>query len=319
MVAVGEHSNADINFAGVTLSADPQMMILAWGPLSSKNVRQERWATEFGGQNGSGEATDIDAHGGSKRIVVVGNYQDNGTGHTHLDGSPANKAVNTNYFLQALDFDGSHTYAYSSTGVPADPSDTVMADHVEFANDGQVYIAGEFHGTMNPNDNLLGTQAPPVVADNSGSDFDYFVVRFRSADQMGGPQKFPTWVNYSNFNASNTSSPTIITERIRDMHAYDNAVAITGSFANPEVEGSQVRGFAHIHDFSGFFTPGTRDPRFVSDYDVNLSNPTFPFFGRAVTATGSRLTIGGRNLDTNYDLGGPTLPGGFGFLVSYSY
>ncbi|GEM_PF-3996802 len=340
MVAAGEFSN-DFSFAGANLNSSPQLMVLAWDSLSG-GTRPEQWARQFGGTSGSGIVTDVDAHRASERITVVGNYTDDGSGHTHVDGTPANTATNWSFFLESMDFNGNQTDKFSSPAGTTGPADSERVGQVEFAPDGEVYIAGKFHGQLNPNGNvapvyrgLSKSQFPAPEAVYSSDDEDYFVIRYTSADDLGTDD---SWVNFSDLNPGNTSgnpnSPTIMKEEIWDLQAFADSIAITGEVIEPPSEtGVQRYGFAHIHDFSQpYVTPRPTDPEdYVLDpsapsgtkeYDIAYENTYgsgLAFYGRGVAATTDRLAVAGHNIDTNYNLGGPTLPGGYGFLVSYEY
>jgi hypothetical protein len=339
MVAAGEFSN-DFSFAGANLNSSPQLMVLAWDSLSG-GTRPEQWATQFGGTNGSGIVTDVDAHAPSGRITVAGNYTDDGSGHTHVDGTSANTPTNWSFFLESLDFNGNQTDKYSSPAGTSGSADTEELSQVEFAPDGEVYIAGQFHGELNPNGNVAPnysgapkSQFPAPEAQYSSADEDYFIIRYTSADELGTDD---AWLNFSDFNPGNTSgnpnSPTLLKEKIWDMQAFADSIAITGKVIEPSSEtGQQTYGFAHIHDLSGsaFYWPAADSPvDYVaapstsnSEFDVALQNGVgtgLRFYGRGIAVTPERLAIAGLNVKTNYSLGGPTLPGGYGFLVSYEY
>ena len=340
MVVAGEFSN-DFNFAGAALNSSPQLMVLAWDSLSG-GTRTEQWARQFGGTNGSGTVTDVDAHQQSERITVVGNYTDDGSGHTYVDGTSANAATNWSFFLESLDFNGNQTDKFSSPAGTTGPADSETVGHVEFAPDGEVYIGGQFHGQLDPNGNLAPNYKlaprrdfPLPEASHSSADDDYFIIRYTSADQLGTDD---TWLNFSNLNPGNTSgnpnSPKIMKEKIWDMQAFADSIAITGQVVEPPGEtGIQRYGFAHIHDFSQpYVTPGPTDPEdYVLDpsapsgtteYDIPYENSYgsgLALYGRGVAATTDWLAVAGLNVDTNYSLGGPTLAGGYGFLVSYEY
>jgi hypothetical protein len=333
LVAAGEYTNS-LSFARNNLNNPRQLMVLTWNPLSSGS-RVENWGVSFGGQNGSGQVTDIDAHNDSERITVVGNYTNSGAGHIHLNGVSANTATNTSFFLQSMNFNGSHTDAYSSPGSPADPDDFETVSQVEFAPDGEVYVAGQFYGNLNPAGHLAPNYpgSPSLETNGGNENTDYFIVRFTSADQLGSDD---SWVNFSDFydsnTASNSNSPNFIHEEIRDMQAFADAIAISGSVSDPRDTGTpQLYGFAHIHDFSVYYNkPGPLDPvdyiqesgTSNTEYDIayyNSFGSGVNFYGSAVAATTERLVVGGTNADTNYSLGGSNLPGGYGFLISYGY
>ena len=205
---------------------------------------------------------------------------------------------------------------------------------MEFVPNGSVYISGQFHEKLNPGGHLAPNYharryVPPLEANNSDDDFDYFIVRYSSADKLGDDD---TWANFSNLNAANTgsnsNSPTIQREEIRDMTATTNYVAITGSVSDPGNEtGGKTSGFAHVLDFTEY-PPASDAPLYYrepsgsssgDEYQLTYENSQSPFYGRAVDNTSDNLVVGGTNLDTNYSLGGPTLPGGQDFIVSYQF
>lgn len=303
-----------------------QAMTLKWSEFDGTE-RLRLWGEGFGGK-GWTHSEDI-AIGPDGDVANVGFYPDE---HVHLDGTAAPTAMSpngiTNLYIQTHDPDGSPSSAYGSR-TPGQEFIQKATD-VDFNAGGEMFVAGDFHGqlvesrTTDPllDDMLANTGSsnfPTPEADYSQYDYDHFLIRFDGADNFLGKE---SWYNFSNMNRGNQNSPEIEVEQIRDLTAGNDYVAIAGRAAPPETQTGEWHGFAHMYDFSSF-DPGKTSPEDFtgqSEYTkpyVRASGESF--VGTAVDFSDDLLTVGGFNGETNYSLGGPTLPGGYGFFVGYTY
>lgn len=330
LVATGWHED-DFSFAGSSLP-DPranndgkEAMILAWTSWSGSS-RSEDWAESFGG-TGKNVPSDIAVHDTSGDIAVVGNYDDD---HKHLDGSSADQATNNSFFIQTVDYSAVPLDHYGSPGNPAAADDTESIESVDFAPNGDLYIAGDFHERLEPQTGSCtlvpnwcsANKGKPDPANYTDADTDYFLVRYPPAS--GDPTGAANIGNdagfiYSDWNADNHTSPFVIrSETIAEVSATNSYAAITGKVSDFVGEGGyKPNGFVHFFDFSGFYPPS--QPADYTGFDIKYRNDSEFFYGKSAAQTSSRLTVGGRNSDTSYSLGGGTLPGGDDFIVSYSF
>lgn len=327
LVASGTY-NFPFDFGSDTLpypgsAYERQAMTLKWSEFDGTQ-RTRLWGEGFGGK-GWTHSEDV-AIGPDGNVANVGFYPDE---HMHLDGTSAPTAMSpngiTNLYIQTHNPDGSPSSAYGSRT----PGDELIqkATDVDFNQDGEMFVAGDFHGRLveSPNDPLLdaflGYPSYPVPeANNTQYDYDHFTVRFDGANNFLGHE---TWYNFSNMNQGNQSSPDIAVEQIRDMTAGNDYVAIAGRAAPPETQTPHWHGFVHMYDFSSIDPPETYPLNFNGQDSYTKSYVRASgesFVATAVDFSDDLLTVGGFNGETNYSLGGPTtLPGGYGFFVGYTY
>jgi len=321
LVATGFH-DVGFDFGSSTLP-DPsasndgdEAMILAWG--RDDGSRTQDWGESFGGTGGN-YPSDVSVHKPSNDIAVVGNYDDQ---HSHLGGGSADPATNRSFFIQTTDTSGNHLDAYGSTGNPAHPDDTESLASVDFAPSGDLFVVGSFHQKLQPNyptsctlvpNYCSGGNRPEPVAENSDADVDYFIAGLTSASNITDD----FWFKFSDLNASNQTSPVIREETVAEVTATDNFVAVAGKVIDPTGEGNTPHGFSHVYDFTGNYRPP--QPTTYSNFTKTYQDSDDDFYGSSVANSNERLLVGGTNEETNYSLGGSTLPGGNDFLVVYEF
>lgn len=309
-LSVAGWHNRDIGFASSTLTHhsgdEEETMVLQWSQ-SSTGARSELWGVTFGG-SGSNIPADIAADNLTGDIAVVGNYDDQ---HTHLDNTSADQATNNSFYIQTMDRLGNHRAADASPNQSSNPDYTEFMTSADFNDAGELFVAGHLHGKIDKNWPATGNDYT-FDGDNSGADEDYFVVRFADASSLANNS---AWRTESDWNQSNTTSPKITLERVHELTATEDYVAITGQVCDASVE-CERDGFAHIFDFNQSYP---LHPSSYSGYTVTYQNSGDGFWGDSIDHESGRFAVGGTNTDTNYSLGGGQLPGGYDFLAGYGF
>lgn len=309
VVASGKYDSAT-GFAGDSLphqSGDQwETMVLQWDA-----ARSAQWAVGFGGQ-GDNVPNDIAIRNSNGDVAVVGDYHD---AHTHVNGTQADPATNSSVFIQTINASGNHIDAVGSQGNPTRSDDRESATAVDFNSNGEVFVGGFFEGKLvdqNSNSNIASGVPSGFISTtlaNSSDHSDFFVLRYAGVGSVG----VTTWYDISDWNQNSTNNPVKTRERVRDLSARNDYVAITGEACDARNE-CISEGFAHVYDFTG---PDPPSP------DFNTMTETYPTgygsLGRVVDLADSRFVVGGYIGEPNYSFGGPQLPGEENFVVGYTF
>jgi len=312
LVASGKYDSSTA-FAGDPLPHQSgekwETMVLQWD-----SARSGDWAVGSGGQ-GDNVPEDIAIRNSNGDVVVVGSYDD---AHTHLNGTQADTATNSSVFIQTINKTGGHIDAVGSQGNPTRSDDTEFATAVDFNSNGEVFVGGHFEGELvdqsSGNSNIAGGVATGAISKtkaNNSDNSDFFVLRYSGVGSLGTD----TWNGdgVSNWNRNSTNNPVKTAERVRDLSARDDYVAITGLACDARNECSD-EGFVHVYDFS---VAAPKTPIFAGTTETYRTGSGSS--GEVIDLDKSRFVVGGFIGEPDYSFGGPRLPGEENFVVGYTF